>query len=93
MLLLLTVVSAHQLLMSLGGWAQFARYELWRAELAGTTDHTLIDLLAIRLLWEEALFLQHETQIDGDWTTMRAAHSATVTLLAPQAHGPCPISQ
>ncbi|MEL7719423.1 DUF2309 domain-containing protein [Citromicrobium bathyomarinum] len=68
----------HQLLMSLGGWAQFARYELWRAELAGTTDDTLIDLLAIRLLWEEALFLQHETQIDGDWTTMRAAHSAPI---------------
>ena len=36
----------HQLLMSLGGWAQFARYELWRAELAGTTDETLIDLLS-----------------------------------------------
>ena len=45
----------HQLLLSLGGWSQYARYTLWRAELAGGTDSTITDLLAIRLLWEEAL--------------------------------------
>jgi uncharacterized protein YbcC (UPF0753/DUF2309 family) len=39
------------------------RYHLWQAELAGGTDDTLTDLLTIRLLWEEALFLQYRDQI------------------------------
>ena len=46
----------HRILMSLGGWAQYARWKLWQAELAGGADRTIVDLLAIRLLWEEALF-------------------------------------
>jgi uncharacterized protein YbcC (UPF0753/DUF2309 family) len=37
-----------------GGWAQYARYQLWQAELAGRTDHTLHDFLAIQLIWESA---------------------------------------
>ena len=48
--------------MSLGGWAHAARYRLWQAELAGSTDTTLVELLAIRLLWEEALFKQYGPQ-------------------------------
>ena len=39
----------HQLLFSLGGWAQYARYLLWQAELSGGTDDTLVGLLAIRI--------------------------------------------
>ena len=46
----------HRLLMTLGGWAQYARYLLWQAELGGRTDSTLADLLSIRLVWEEALY-------------------------------------
>jgi len=53
----------HQVLLSLGGWAQVARYRLWQAELAGRSDETISDLLAIRLLWEEAL---HETEPGPD---------------------------
>lgn len=68
----------HQLLMTLGGWAQYARYELWQAELAGETDRTAIDLLAIRLVWEEALYLRHEEQIAGKWKGIVAAHAAPV---------------
>lgn len=68
----------HQLLLSLGGWAQFARYELWRAELANETDSTIADLLAIRLLWEEALFDRHEAAIGENWAAVRAAHAAPV---------------
>ena len=45
----------HRLLMDLGGWSQHARWLLWKAELEGQTDATVTDLLAIRLIWEEAL--------------------------------------
>ena len=68
----------HQLLFSLGGWGQFARYELWRAELAGGTDSTITDLLAIRLLWEEALFAQYETAIGDDWASVCNGHEAPI---------------
>jgi len=68
----------HQLLLSLGGWAQMARYRLWRAELADGSDSTLTDMLAIRLLWEEALYAQYQTQIEGAWSKVREAHSAPV---------------
>lgn len=68
----------HQLLLALGGWAQFARYELWRAELAEKTDTTITDLLAVRLLWEEALFVQYEPAIGADWTAVRSAHRAPI---------------
>jgi hypothetical protein len=65
----------HQLLMTLGGWSQYARCKLWQAELAGDTDSTIRDLLAIRLIWEEALFLRYGAQISGPWAAARAAHA------------------
>lgn len=66
----------HQLLFSTGGWAQVARYQLWRAELAEDTDTTIIDVLAIRLLWEEALFMQYQTEISDKWITTIDMHAA-----------------
>jgi uncharacterized protein YbcC (UPF0753/DUF2309 family) len=68
----------HQMLMTLGGWAQYARYQLWQAELAGGTDETITDLLAIRLVWEEALFLRYAPQIGDQWAKVRAAHAEPV---------------
>lgn len=68
----------HQLLLGLGGWAQFARYRLWTAELAGETDESLGDLLAIRLAFEEALFRQYEPEIAAAWQAALAAHRAPV---------------
>jgi hypothetical protein len=65
-------------MMSLGGWAQHARWLLWQAELAGGTDRTLIDLLAIRLIWDEAL-LEQTPQIAQAWAASVAAHAAPVT--------------
>lgn len=64
----------HRLLMDLGGWAQHARWLLWQAELAGGTDATVTDLLAIRLVWEEALLAQDPT-IAPNWQAVVAAHS------------------
>jgi len=46
----------HRLLLTIHGWASYARYQLWEAELYGGEDQTLTDLLAIRLAWEVALW-------------------------------------
>lgn len=67
----------HRLAMSLGGWAQHARWLLWQAELTGGTDRTLMDLLAIRLIWDEALLVQTPAIAD-QWAATVAAHAATV---------------
>ncbi|MEQ9199855.1 MAG: putative inorganic carbon transporter subunit DabA, partial [Rhodospirillales bacterium] len=72
----------HRLLLSLGGWSQFARYRLWQAELGGETDTALIDCLAIRLLWEEALYCQYEAKIASRWTDLCQSYAAPV---APDA--------
>ncbi len=66
----------HQMLVTTGGWAQYARYRLWLAELAGQSDPTVRDLLAIRLLWEEALYLRYQPQVDGHWADVRARHAS-----------------
>lgn len=65
----------HALLMSLGGWAQVARWRLWQAELAGATDDTLEGLLALRLLWEDALLDLHGPAIGADWERVAEAHA------------------
>lgn len=67
----------HRLYMDIGGWSQHARWLLWQAELVGDSDRTLADLLAIRLIWEEALLAQ-VPQIAGDWADTVAAHGAAV---------------
>ena len=72
----------HQMLMSLGGWAQYARYVLWQAELGGTSDATLTDFLSIRLVWETALYDRYADRIGDDWRAAIAAHAAPV---APDA--------
>jgi hypothetical protein len=68
----------HRVLMTWGGWAQYARYHLWRAEAEGGTDPVVTDLLAIRLLWEEALFHQYHPRIADLWAGTLAAHAAPV---------------
>ena len=68
----------HQLLMSMGGWAQFARYRLWQVELGGGTDPVMAEMLAIRLTWEEALYRQYEDEIADEWARTRAAHAEPV---------------
>lgn len=67
-----TAIYFHQLLMTLGGWAQYARFKLWQAELAHGKDDTVSDFLTIRLIWEEALFLKYEKQISEKWAEVRA---------------------
>ena len=68
----------HQILTTLGGWAQYARYRLWRAELTGKSDGTVFDLLAIRLIWDEALFEQYQPDLARAWSEVRAQHETPV---------------
>jgi uncharacterized protein YbcC (UPF0753/DUF2309 family) len=75
----------HRLLMTLGGWAEYARYKLWQAELAGGPDDTAADCLAIRLLWEHALFLRYAERIGTAWEAACAAHAAPVAPTLDQA--------
>ena len=69
----------HRLLMTPGGWAQFARYQLWQAELAGGGDETLTDLLTLRLVWEAALHARYADRIGERWAEVVAAHARPVT--------------
>lgn len=68
----------HRLLMSLGGWAQMARYRLWQAELGGGSERSLLDLLAVRLVWESALFGQYGVTIESGWHQVTEAFAETV---------------
>ncbi|MEM6384064.1 MAG: DUF2309 domain-containing protein [Pseudomonadota bacterium] len=65
----------HSLLMRWGGWAQVARYRLWKADLAETDDRTATDLLAIRLIWEEALLHLCGDAISEQWEAVTAEHA------------------
>ncbi len=65
----------HQLLTTLGGWGQYARYRLWQAELQGASDQTLRDFLTIRLIWEEALLARYGASIADRWQTIVATHA------------------
>jgi uncharacterized protein YbcC (UPF0753/DUF2309 family) len=67
----------HRLLIDVGGWAQHARWLLWQAELQGASDMTLTDLLAIRLIWEEAL-LAHVPGLSSDWAAVVLRHAEPV---------------
>ncbi|MRU15918.1 DUF2309 domain-containing protein [Roseovarius sp. A21] len=69
----------HRWLMTLGGWAQYGRYLLWQADLNGDRDSTVTELLAIRMVFDEALFDLYEEQIAARWAEVVAAHEAPVT--------------
>jgi len=73
----------HRLYMDLGGWSQHARWQLWQAELDGRSDTALTGLLAIRLIWEEAL-LAHVPGIAEDWAEAVSAHAAPIEPSAGQ---------
>ena len=66
-------------LTTLGGWGQYARFLRFEADLGDATDETAIDLLAIRLLWEEALFERYLGAITRGWKDALAAHAAPIT--------------
>jgi len=48
----------YQALLDISGWAAYAGYLVWQSELAGLADDTLVQLLAIRIVWGYTLFAQ-----------------------------------
>ncbi len=54
----------HRLLMTVGGWAAYARYKLWDAELYGREDEVLRQFLAVRLAYELILFERFQSHAD-----------------------------
>jgi uncharacterized protein len=73
----------HALLLSLGGWAQLARYRLWQSELKQTEADTAAgDLLAIRLFWEVQLYRQYAPLIQDAWARSRLALAAPIGVSA-----------
>ena len=64
----------HASLLSIGGWAAWARYLRWQAELTGGRDDSIVDLLAIRLMWDMLLFKEKKSEgLVARWREMLAA--------------------
>lgn len=63
----------HRLLMDIAGWAGFARYLGFQAELRGERDGSLRELLAIRLACELGL-LEGVPEVGPAWEAARVAH-------------------
>ncbi len=67
------------MLVTLSGWAQYARHPSWVAERDGGRDGTLFDLLTIRLLWDVALLGNcGNTRVAG-WKAALADYAAPIT--------------
>jgi uncharacterized protein YbcC (UPF0753/DUF2309 family) len=52
----------HRALLDIGGWAGYARYRVWNAALHDQHDDTLIQLLAVRVVWGYALFRERKDE-------------------------------
>jgi uncharacterized protein YbcC (UPF0753/DUF2309 family) len=63
-------------LLDIKGWAAYARYKQWNAELHGSTCNAVVELLAIRVAWGYALYCERS---DADF---RSAWSAAVRAAA-----------
>ena len=64
----------HASLLSIGGWASWARYRRWQAELAGESDDAIVDLLAIRVMWDLLLYEEKQSPaLIARWREMLAA--------------------
>ncbi|CAN5626415.1 YbcC family protein [soil metagenome] len=58
------------LLMSLNGWASWCAYERWQANLVQKDDDQIVQLLAIRLAWEQFAFeLLLNSEAPPSWST------------------------
>ncbi|MDA8052363.1 MAG: DUF2309 domain-containing protein [Rhodospirillales bacterium] len=67
----------HRALIDIGGWAAYARYRVWDNALYGRDDDTLVELLAIRLVWGYALFLERaDPAFTAAWAKVMADAAA-----------------
>ena len=64
----------HAALLSINGWAAWTRYLRWQAELQGGRDDSIVDLLAIRLMWDVLLYQEKRSSaLMARWQEMLAA--------------------
>ena len=64
----------HRALLSVAGWAGLFRQKGWARELAGEPDDTVLNLLAVRLAWDAALFTLHDVpRFRSAWADRLAA--------------------
>ncbi|WP_371224140.1 YbcC family protein [Roseovarius sp. 2305UL8-3] len=66
----------HRLLMSMGGWAQYARHMGWIAERDGGRNEATFELLTIRLIWDLLLHRRYEDEIGAKWAETCEAFAA-----------------
>lgn len=84
----------HRALLTVGGWAALMRQRGWAKELGGEADDGVLNLLAVRLAWDAALFALHEERLFRlAWGARLAAPpapapdlSGDVALLAAREH-------
>ncbi|MBY0315661.1 MAG: DUF2309 domain-containing protein [Bdellovibrionales bacterium] len=50
----------YRALFDINGWASFVRHLVWKSELYGETNDSLVQLLAIRVVWGYGLFLERQ---------------------------------
>ncbi|MEO8997774.1 MAG: DUF2309 domain-containing protein [Rhodanobacter sp.] len=72
----------HRLLMTVAGWAGYARYQVWQSELHERSDTTLIELLALRLAWDVAILEAHRGNavVAARWTLARERLGQPITV-------------
>ncbi|MGJ8606125.1 MAG: YbcC family protein [Marivita sp.] len=68
----------HTLLMRLGGWAQLASGEAFRANLKGGANNDITDLLTAKLVFEAALLARYKDQIGDKWAAVLEAHAQPI---------------
>ena len=72
----------HRLLVTLSGWAQYARHFGWIAERDGGRDGTLFDLLTVRLAWEGSLLERGGAALATTWAAARADYARPIAATA-----------
>ncbi|MDA8028656.1 MAG: DUF2309 domain-containing protein [Nitrospiraceae bacterium] len=74
-------------LLSVGGWAAWARYLRWQAELAGKQDDTMRELLAIRLVWDALLLqIRKSLYLEKKWREALAEAAVSAAPADPAHH-------
>lgn len=68
----------HTLLMRLGGWAQLASGEAFRANLKGGANNDITDLLTAKLVFEAALLARYKDKIGDKWAKVLEAHAQPI---------------
>ena len=68
----------HRLLLTLSGWAQYARHLGWMAERDGARDTTLLELLTVRLAWDSALLQSAGASCKDAWQRAKSAYALPI---------------